>query len=499
MTNESMAEQRQRLITWIKAQLLGSHLGDGDMLGVSPLQRYVSGILFPIDEYGTGIDPASDDPEPMDVAMLDASIDAKEDEPTSKQRRYAPPSSVGFSFFITGVWQIQLSATAKRFVSNASNHQTRDEHTGRYDKIVYQVCQLRLPQESIVVDKAGEFAIFEHKDGKHLAKIDVRVQPYGRGNIITATLINDQYLDYGKSQSLRQDQVEHSLFDVHFDCVIDKGRVGDYPSVDYALLSEDEQEIQLQYADKKVYAVGHGVAVAWQSQPCGRVDRIYTDFIPTHEVPQVTADISQTQTAVLSMSFLAMADTRTATVCQALTELANAYQGWISEQTQLSHTLDGGYQGAGERLLGRMQTAHQRMCTGIRLIAHDKKVARAFAIANRAMLMQMQQSKNTAQDCHWRAFQLAFILMALVSTTGQDDPFRKTVDLIWFPTGGGKTEAYLGLSAYLMIYRRLAYPDNYGGTAVLMRYTLRLLTTQQFVRACRMILLWSLFAKAMIR
>lgn len=77
--------------------------------------------------------------------------------------------------------------------------------------------------------------------------------------------------------------------------------------------------------------------------------------------------------------------------------------------------------------------------------------------------------------------------MILESVTNEDSDFRDTLDLIWFPTGGGKTEAYLGLMAFLFIYRRLKYPASSGGTISIMRYTLRLLTSQQFLRASKVI------------
>jgi hypothetical protein len=86
---------------------------------------------------------------------------------------------------------------------------------------------------------------------------------------------------------------------------------------------------------------------------------------------------------------------------------------------------------------------------------------------------------------------MGFILLAAASVAHRRNPDRDTMDLLWFPTGGGKTEAYLGLIAFLAFYRRLSSvsnPDAEAGVAAVMRYTLRLLTTQQFARASAMIL-----------
>ena len=127
------------------------------------------------------------------------------------------------------------------------------------------------------------------------------------------------------------------------------------------------------------------------------------------------------------------------------------------------------------------------------MLRNDRLAAESFRLANRAMLDQMRQADRVGgketepDDYRWRPFQLAFLLTVMVSAVREDDDFRDVLDLIWFPTGGGKTEAYLGLIAFLIVWRRLKYPDSGGGTTAFMRYTLRLLTRQQFERAARMV------------
>ena len=135
------------------------------------------------------------------------------------------------------------------------------------------------------------------------------------------------------------------------------------------------------------------------------------------------------------------------------------------------------------------------MLDGVTLLDESPRALEAFRLMHDAMLEQRARTdwlrSNRASPLtlderpSWRPFQLAFILLCLRGVADDKHPDRQTADLLWFPTGGGKTEAYLGLIAFTMFLRRLR--GGHGGVTVLMRYTLRLLTIQQFARATLLI------------
>ncbi len=523
---------RQHLIEWLEAQLCGSFLKDGDQLNnASPLQRFPIALLFPVDPQGIGLDPADegtiDDTEndDLDCSPTLPEVETLQTAESLKQRRYVPPSSVGFSFYVAGgAWQLHIVAKALCFNLN-TDYQVDQKGTirnsdGEFTAIegaIYDVHAVGGDEEALNVSHACTVPVFKQVNispypqtqSTYCAEIDVRTFTHGEGVIITVTLINNQEIDQTEQGAKWQlQQLEKTLFNVSLDCYIEQGEVGNYPSVDYSLLSDADQEIELQYANKKVYAVGHGAAVTWELGQ-GRVQKISSRFMPVTEVPQVTADVLAETDAnkpnVLSMAFLTNTDKNLVQTCQSLQQFVDDYAGWIEGQDRTLQQIEPEHFAAGQRIVNRMQTARQRMQAGIERLKNDPLAAQAFGLTNRTMLMQMRQTNLIEQTpdkaCNWRAFQLAFILTALTSATCEPvsdmaqnsdqhtvrDLHRDVVDLIWFPTGGGKTEAYLGLTAYVIAYRRLKYPATGGGTTAFMRYTLRLLTTQQFTRACRMI------------
>jgi hypothetical protein len=176
----------------------------------------------------------------------------------------------------------------------------------------------------------------------------------------------------------------------------------------------------------------------------------------------------------------------------ALDPLADGYAAWIEAQRRRLSTLDPAFQPVARSHLEQCERTLHRLREGIRLVATDQEVRLAFCFANRAIALQASWVRP-GRSIRWRPFQLAFILLNVPGVASRTHPDRRICDLLWFPTGGGKTEAYLGLIAFVLaLRRRRAPPDGQGhryggGVGAISRYTLRLLTIQQFRRALGLI------------
>src|SRR5262249_5089881 len=162
------------------------------------------------------------------------------------------------------------------------------------------------------------------------------------------------------------------------------------------------------------------------------------------------------------------------------------YRQWIADQRTKAPPSPKKRKDTAKELLDRADVAARRIEEGIKLIA-DGVVLDAFRTTNRVIAVAQRRRRlmegvpaNGIKAPAWRPFQLAFLLMNLRGIVEPTHTDRDVVDLLFFPTGGGKTEAYLGLAAFTLVLRRLRNPGlASAGLAVLMRYTLRLLTLDQ--------------------
>ncbi|MEK6259922.1 MAG: helicase-related protein [Planctomycetota bacterium] len=351
---------------------------------------------------------------------------------------------------------------------------------------------------------------------ENVVGLDVRIEVFARPQrlrpdefLVTVCLINRQPAD-GRLDS-------QCLFQTHIDIKVNPGSSGailPYPTA--PPLDDEERSRELLYRKKLTFAVGHGCAADWnRDADSNRADSVSAECLPMFEAPNITPDVRTDtgQPLVASMRALAGLDPADDGI-GAVETIIKSYEDWIAVQQTRIGSLEERLKETARTHLVRCAESAARMRDGLALLSDDPQIRRAFTLANLAILIQQIRSRReariasfdhatstlqfeksyeeldlnsqNARDCAWRAFQIAFILASLRSTADSGDVNRDLVELIWFPTGGGKTEAYLGLAAFSIFLRRLRDSDDIGVQA-LMRYTLRLLTAQQFQRASRLV------------
>ena len=252
----------------------------------------------------------------------------------------------------------------------------------------------------------------------------------------------------------------------------------------------DDRIADLQYRDVMEFAVGHGVSTTCAASD-GACRRVETTWVPAAEVERV--EPASMDGVELGMEALSTLETGQQ-ARDAVGILVTQYRAWIASQRQAAPQ-QGTQREASDELLKAAALAAGRIEAGLRLL-DDARLMEAFRLTNRAMAMAARHRRAQERGVEpasvasprWRPFQLAFVLMNLRSVADPTHSDREVVDLLFFPTGGGKTEAYLGLAAFTIFLRRLSDPGlTSAGVTVLMRYTLRLLTLDQLGRAATLI------------
>jgi Helicase conserved C-terminal domain len=334
--------------------------------------------------------------------------------------------------------------------------------------------------------------------------LDVVSRPWRKGQrLVTVTLVNAT-ADINPINESCFFQCEFSVFP------LGSSVVQPYPGRPEALQDSEERSLSLLYRHRPNYAVGHGCSAEWTIKE-GAVKEVRTEVLPIFEqlpiLPRESIDGA-------GLSMKGLSESSTPEILAACKALASAYRDWINDRAQeLSSltTLAPELKEAGGRHLDLCRQCLGRIEDGINLLGADENLIEAFRLMNRAMVEQREHYSLSVSargwtegddgsalpekpyvqpvysaETKWRPFQLAFILMNIRAFVDPTHADRALVDVIWFPTGGGKTEAYLGLAAFVVLLRRLGNPTN-AGTTTIMRYTLRLLTTQQFQRAASLI------------
>ena len=278
----------------------------------------------------------------------------------------------------------------------------------------------------------------------------------------------------------------------------------------------EDKMLDYLFREKLAYGIGHNASCIWEN--CEQDDKqpswIKTTFIPSYSVKSQSTETDKIANDILNIKNLSSFGKDKKQVISNLKKIADAYLNWINDE---SSSADGNE--FGERNIQKCKDIHRRIEKGIQLLSQNENAFKAFQLANTAIYTQMFQSEwhfnkkegyevfernenlqlnyndystasfpNGKQEPSWRPFQLAFILQCIPSFAEENSIDKDLVDLLYFPTGGGKTEAYLAVSAFLIFWRRFSFPTQYDGVNIIIRYTLRLLSAQQFERATKLIL-----------
>lgn len=540
---------RKELLRFLKYEIFGPDRTDSpeklsEQLSESPLKLYGTGVLFPkklpqeqlmeVDASESNNNESDDDDEPGDLldprnikkSVRNKGSDAEQenaDAPLNLANEYSP-SALGISFRVKEVKKLSVCVTWGKYTQKKVEVPHEKAGQMRADGVFYpdtreKVLYQRKPYEEIIEiplkEERQRYEIPVSKEDKNLL-LHITIRPIGKeGKVVSLMLVNN--ISYsGKSASLHQCyfQTEFSVKDAENNAAF---HPIDRPS---GLEGDDElASLNLQYRYRRSFALGHGCAGDWERnkeiEKKGITTEVRTSCLPSYELfpvlPRETAYSKTSENLNLSMRFLSEGDgendeQRQNSILRSLKALCDDYGAWISDKRDELQTLTGANHAAGEKNLAECGKCLERMKHGVELLAEDEELMLSFRLANRAMLMQQYHTRlpsrglneefpnipdgyrvEIKKESKWRPFQLAFVLMNLAGAVDEEHADRELIDLIWFPTGGGKTEAYLGLTAIFICLRRLRDPDN-AGTTVLMRYTLRLLTAQQFERAAALIL-----------
>jgi hypothetical protein len=497
---------RDLVLGYLHDQLVGPVGGAIEVLEERPQQRYLTGILYPIspepeDSMSTA-GSVADESEPADEEQGQL-IDDDGDDPIALagQRR---PSSAGVSFVASELSSVDVNIGFGRYIGVDEG----DEQNERWSREPVEAVLRLNPDESLPC--VSRTPVLEDDPG---IEVEVRWRRHRSGSVIVTVVLVNRRRQEPRSAVRSQD----CLFQVTIRCSPMAGVINRYPPSLHLRSDEEADELDLLYRKIPVFAVGHGVAAEWDRRALDAAapEFVQTTFLPVHVVPSVAFAVEGVE-AVLDLHLLARTDAEPSAILPQLDAFVDGYQSWIkATKASIVDRLEQRLADAADRLIERMFVAEERMRRGVRLLAEQPRVRQAFGLANQIMLMQMVHSgSELAGKSHsldgapehvdpdyrlyeaaWRPFQLGFLLLTLDGAVN-DVPDRELVDLIWFPTGGGKTEAYLGLAAFTIMYRRLRFGDRGAGTTVITRYTLRLLTSQQFQRASTMIMACELIRRS---
>jgi len=496
------AKVREEILKAVCMDLIGPQ-SENEELDEMPTSSYITGMLFPADSEiseDERYDSQNFETDFNGENDIGAAVEDVDPDDTKVKCGFKKQSSMGVSSYIKSdvkmieahiAWGSYKKESAKVLVVVKG-----------VEKEVTETRYIREQENEVVTIDISSFERFNkiplNTDPRlvlHIIKVDLE-----NGNTMISVYLYNQRM-------ISDDEKEYAkvLFQVEL-TLCDRQKASIFLPEHSCRNTELSDEYY--YTSRAVFARGRGCAATWdKEEKSENASVIRSMFIPEYEINGVSPNIAEFEKNTFSMRFMSVSKNKAA-IIERLSKLADSYKNWIETLKANKAMDDPNFESKGHEIINECNIAQQRIQRGIYLLSADDNAFSAFCFMNQAMYMQrsiaMFGKKNGedipcslsdfTKDDHseWRPFQIAFVLLNLCGCVSPTFDERKNVDLLYFPTGGGKTEAYLGLIAFVIGYRRLTAAlcgeyEKDGGVTVFLRYTLRLLTTQQRDRLMKLV------------
>lgn len=496
------SEVRQKIIDDMRIDLIGP-MDENEVLDENPRYAYLVGML---DIQSDDEDYSSTGEQEVDADMAfedseDFTAGEDDDNEPISTTHFQLPSSIGISFYIkSDTESINLDVSWGDYVKSS------EKYTGTDEKEHIRTIYTRQPMKETIHIQFTDFVrtkdyqlICDSNIHVHVSRIPLK----GSYSLVTAYVIN--------KRKNPENGTEAIMFQVEIKAYMEDSSAAFIAEhICREILASDE----FYFEQCPIMGRGRGCAAVWDKPINGRTTFVKSAFIPEFEFPGVSAALDGFDRYYFSTSIMSVKSKKTETIGK-LNTLADSYEKWINttllENTRMKNPEF--EEKIGNKVIARCQDALNRIREGIHIIETDDISFEAFCFMNCVIFLQnsikryskvhgsgtecsfsdFSNPRKTENQFGWRPFQIAFILMNLAGIVAPSHKDREVVDLLYFPTGGGKTEAYLGLMAFTIANRRLRTTENSkynsdGGVTVILRYTLRLLTTQQRDRITKMVI-----------
>ncbi len=520
---ETSTEVRDHLLSALRGDIFGpdtrhfageAHMANTETLrpGIRPSSFYLFGFLVPAHE--------TEMPSPADEQQLerdligeeqdDANAPDEDDEDGGRehvQRRRLQPSSLGLTVFVDPDCA-SIDATV-RFANYIPEPPiSEDILRGAPKSVADEIGWRRDPRTiSQTIEAKDIKRALETPGGYEILLADSAAPSLPGGDIVLHIIaqkcplprplprtewpegISVTVFVVNKRTAANRFKDVSNIFQVGLTLTTPKGFIGNPDMSGYAAEDFDLRLHDLHYNDILRFVGGRNVGTGHDKVNGNRAGRVWSDHLPAAHVEKVDQNKALNDITEFNMGSLADLSTSPERLAETLEKFPAAYlSDFIEKQAaEVANIPEERRRDIAETLVTNQRSAYQRMAAGVDLLktSHDARLA--FKAMNLAIKSYLENSRKIP-DPSWRPFQLAFVLLNLPGLSNNLSEDREIVDLLFFPTGGGKTEAYLGLAAYQIALRRMSHPDWLGsGVSVIMRYTLRLLTLDQLGRAAAMI------------